>query len=161
MLRGQFEPILSFAVEREAKVLLCLLFELALTEAHLVPHLKNKKQAAPISAGWLEQIEKELYNKKVAVLLGEEYEFFRYRVHIMKAYRDREILQKPPGEIEGHPYIQTAWHVYWYNYRRKQGISVGSSILELRRLMQVPDWEGKAMYAETIASQLEKSPCVD
>lgn len=160
MVRGQLEPTLSFAVEREAGALLCLLFELALTEAHLVPHLKNKKQGSLISAGWLEQIEKELHNTKVALLLGEEYEFFRYRVHIMKAYRDRETLQKPPSEIEGHPYIQAAWHVYWYNYHRKQGISAESSILELQRLMQEPDWEGKAMYAETIASQLEKSSCV-
>lgn len=157
--QGLFGRNLLYLLERQAIHALPLLFELALTEAHLVPHSKRATPLAEVtrSPHWLELIEEALERPDMRDLLGEEGDLFQYRIHGMKAYRDKQPPSAPPDSIAEHPYVASNWclsQLYWAKKRDEDT----SPFLETLRELQGDDWEGKAVQISQIQSKLERIP---
>lgn len=157
---GLFEPNLHYLLERKAIHALPLLFELALTEAHLVPHPQraNGSNEPVTSLHWLKLIEETLKRSDVRALLGEESEFFQYRIDLMKAYQNKHLPSTPPDSIAEHPYISSTWLLSQGYWAKKNGNEIDAFIAALREFQSEEDWEGKAMQIPQINNKLERIP---
>lgn len=157
--QGLFGRNLLYLLERQATHALPVLFELALTEAHLVPH--SKRAVPSVEAGrspqWLELIEEALERPDVRDLLGEEGDLFQYRIHGMKAYRDKQPPSVPLDSIAEHPYVASNWCLSQLYWAKKRGEDTSPFLAVLREL-QRDDWEGKAVQISQIQSKLERMP---
>lgn len=158
--KGIFHRNLCYLLKMEANHALPLLFELALTEAHLAPHSKRATSSAEAisSPHWLELIEKALKQPEVLSLLGEDGDLFEYRMRMMKAYRDKQPLSAPSDSVIEHPYVASNWCLSQLYWTKQRGEGTEPFLAELHALHQKDDWEGKAVQISQIQSKLERIP---
>ncbi len=150
---GRFQPNLDFALKSRSRPLLCLLFELALTEAFLASHSPRlaRNKADPSNStreGWLEAIKAQTSKPDVRDLMGDEADFYHYRAQAMDFYNDpKNIYPAPPETIREHPYIASLVALNTL-YQARNGQIDGERCPDkakntLEHLLDCEDWEEK------------------
>lgn len=153
---GRFACNMEFARFVGLAPLVHLLFELALTESHLEPHSAKSKQDAPSSSNWLTAVEQQLQCLDNQELLGEEKEFYTYRIGVMDAYLKRQPSPFPPSILEKHPYIVSGQVLSQLYKERNEAEPSPKDVGALETLLKSKDWEGKAMQFSQLQSKAEK-----
>lgn len=153
--RGCLRPNVNFAVRRNSPALLSLVIELALTEAHLVPH-PRRSSGNSLYSGWLESVLEQLERPEIQTLLGKEWAPFQYRTDTMRSYREKIPFPSPPESLVDVPFANSIWNLNLCHQGAKRNGDIAGSVEVLRSLSELNDWDGKAMHISQIRSCLEK-----